>query len=48
MSVPLKAGAGSVAMMAAVVLMTAALPSWAQQGPHVLVVGPLEKINAKF
>jgi len=47
-------GAASIATIAAVVLVTAASPSWAQQGPtlgnedHVLVVGPLAKINAKF
>lgn len=42
----LKTGAASVAMIAAVVLSTAAPPLWAQQvPPHVLVVGPMVKID---
>jgi putative tryptophan/tyrosine transport system substrate-binding protein len=45
----LKAGAASVAMMAAVVLVAAAPPSWAQQDPpHVLVVGPMIKIDGRL
>jgi putative ABC transport system substrate-binding protein len=45
----LKAGAGSVAMIAAVVLVTAAPPLWAQQvPPHVLVVGPMVKIDGRL
>jgi ABC-type uncharacterized transport system substrate-binding protein len=45
----LKAGAASVAMIAAVVLVTAAPPSWAQEAPpHVLVVGPMVKIDGRL
>jgi putative ABC transport system substrate-binding protein len=45
----LKAGAASVAMIATVVLVTAAPPSWAQQDPpHVLVVGPMVKIDGRL
>ena len=45
----LKAGAASVAMIAAVVLATAAPPLWAQQvPPHVLVVGPMVKIDGRL
>jgi putative tryptophan/tyrosine transport system substrate-binding protein len=45
----LKAGAASVAMIAAVVLVTAAPPLWAQQvPPHVLVVGPMVKIDGRL
>jgi putative tryptophan/tyrosine transport system substrate-binding protein len=45
----LTAGAASVAMMAAVVLVAAAPPSWAQQvPPHVLVVGPMIKIDGRL
>jgi ABC-type uncharacterized transport system substrate-binding protein len=45
----LKAGAPSVAMIAAVVLVTAAPPLWAQQvPPHVLVVGPMVKIDGRL
>src|ERR1700737_286478 len=49
MPMSLKAGAGSVAMIAAVVLVTAAPPLWAQQvPPHVLVVGPMVKIDGRL
>ena len=49
MPMPLKVGAASVAMIAAVVLATAAPPSWAQQvPPHVLVVGPMVKIDGRL
>jgi putative ABC transport system substrate-binding protein len=45
----LKAGAVSVAMIAVVVLATAAPPLWAQQvPPHVLVVGPMIKIDGRL
>ena len=45
----LKAGAASVAMIAAVVLVTATPPLWAQQvPPHVLVVGPMVKIDGRL
>ena len=45
----LKVGAASVAMIAAVVLVTATPPSWAQQvPPHVLVVGPMVKIDGRL
>ena len=45
----LKAGAASVAMIAAVVLVAAAPPLWAQQvPPHVLVVGPMVKIDGRL
>jgi putative tryptophan/tyrosine transport system substrate-binding protein len=42
--------AARIAMMAAVVLVTAALPSWAQQVPHILVAGPtnLSEITTRF
>ena len=45
-----KAGAASVAMTAAVVLATAAPPLWAQQAPppHILVVGPMVKIDGRL
>jgi putative ABC transport system substrate-binding protein len=44
-----KAGAASVAMIAAVVMATAAPPLWAQQvPPHVLVVGPMVKIDGRL
>ena len=45
----LKASAASVGMIAAVVLVAAAPPSWAQQvPPHVLVVGPMVKIDGRL
>jgi putative tryptophan/tyrosine transport system substrate-binding protein len=45
----LKASAASVAIATAVVLVTAASPSWAQQQPqHVLVVGPMVKIDGRL
>ena len=45
----LKAGAASVAMIAALVLVAAAPPLWAQQvPPHVLVVGPMVKIDGRL
>jgi putative tryptophan/tyrosine transport system substrate-binding protein len=45
----LKAGAASVAMIAAVVLAAAARPLWAQEvPPHVLVVGPMVKIDGRL
>jgi putative tryptophan/tyrosine transport system substrate-binding protein len=45
----LKASAASVAMIAAAVLVAAAPPSWAQQvPPHVLVVGPMVKIDGRL
>jgi len=45
----LKTGAASVAKMVAVVLGAVAPPSWAQQvPPHVLVVGPMVKIDGRF
>jgi putative tryptophan/tyrosine transport system substrate-binding protein len=45
----LKPGAASVAMIAAVVLAAAAPPSGAQQAPpHVLVVGPMVKIDGRL
>jgi len=44
----LKVGAASVAMIAAVGLVTATSPLWAQQvPPHVLVVGPMVKIDGR-
>ena len=44
-----KAGAASVAMIAAVVLVTAAPPLRAQEvPPHVLVVGPMVKIDGRL
>ena len=49
MRMSLKAGAASVAMIVAVVRATAAPPSWAQQvQPHVLVVGPMVKIDGRL
>ena len=49
MPMSLNAGAASVAMIVAVVLATAAPPSWAQQvQPHVLVVGPMVKIDGRL
>ena len=50
MPMSLKSGTASVAMIAAVVLGTAAPPSWAQQqqAPHVLVVGPMVKIDGRL
>ncbi len=45
----LKAGATSVAVIAAVGLVTATPPLWAQQvPPHVLVVGPMVKIDGRL
>jgi ABC-type uncharacterized transport system substrate-binding protein len=45
----LKPSAASVVMMAAVVLVAAATPLWAQQAPpHVLVVGPMVKIDGRL
>jgi putative tryptophan/tyrosine transport system substrate-binding protein len=45
----LKAGAASVAMIAAVVLVAAAPALWAQEvPPHVLVVGPMVKIDGRL
>lgn len=44
-----KAGAAPVAMIATAVLVTATPPLWAQQGPpHVLVVGPMVKIDGRL
>ena len=50
MPMSLKTGAASVAMIAAVVLSTAAGPLRAQQAapPHVLVVGPMVKIDGRL
>ena len=57
MPMSFKAGAASVAIVAAVVLVTAAPPLWAQQVPqqqapqqvpHVLVVGPMVKLDGRF
>jgi putative ABC transport system substrate-binding protein len=49
MPMSLKAGASTVAMIAAVVLVTAAPPLWAQQvPPHILVVGPMVKIDGRL
>jgi len=51
MPVSFKAGAASVAMIAAVVSAAAAPPSWAQEqapAPHVLVVGPMVKIDGRL
>ena len=48
MPMSFKAGAASVAMIAAVVLVTAAPPLSAQQVPRVLVVGPMVKLDGKF
>jgi putative tryptophan/tyrosine transport system substrate-binding protein len=49
MPISLKAGAASFAMIAAVVLVTAAPPLWAQQvPPHILVVGPMIKIDGRM
>jgi putative ABC transport system substrate-binding protein len=49
MPMSLKVGAASVAMIAAVVLAPPAPPSWAQQvPPHVLVVGPMVKIDGRL
>jgi len=45
----LNASAASVAKMAAVTLLAAAPPLWAQQvPPHVLVVGPMVKIDGRL
>jgi len=45
----LKASAASVAMIAGVVLVAAAPPLWAQQvPPHILVVGPMVKIDGRL
>ena len=45
----LKASAVSVAMLAAAVLVAAAPPLWAQQvPPHILVVGPMVKIDGRL
>ena len=45
----LKAGTALVVRMAAIVLVTAAPPLWAQQvPPHVLVVGPMVKIDGRL
>jgi len=49
MPMSLKPSAASVVMMAAVVLVAAATPLWAQQAPpHVLVVGPMVKIDGRL
>lgn len=49
MPISLKAGAASVAMLAAVLLVSAAPPSWAQEAPpHILVVGPMVKIDGRL
>jgi len=49
MPMSLKLGAASVAMIEAVVLATAAPRVWAQQAPpHVLVVGPMVKIDGRL
>ena len=49
MPMSLNAGAASVVMIAAAVLVTAAPPSWAQESPpHVLVVGPMVKIDGRL
>ena len=48
MPMSLKAGAASVAKLAAVVLVTAAAPLWAQQDQHILVVGPMVKIDGRL
>src|SRR5580692_8819418 len=49
MSMSLKASAASVATIAAVMLLAAAPPLWAQQvPPHVLVVGPMVKIDGRL
>ena len=45
----LKSGVASVAMLAAAVLMLGTPPVWAQQvPPHVLVVGPMVKIDGRL
>ena len=49
MPMSLKPSAASVVMMAAAVLVAAAPPLWAQQAPpHVLVVGPMVKIDGRL
>ena len=48
MPMSLKAGAASVARIAAIVLVTAAPPLWAEQDQHVLVVGPMVKIDGRL
>ena len=50
MPMSLKAGAASAARIAAVLLVTAAPPLWAQQAPppHILVVGPMVKIDGRL
>jgi putative ABC transport system substrate-binding protein len=49
MPMSLKVGAASVAMIGAVVLATAAPCLWAQQdSPHVLVIGPMVKIDGRL
>lgn len=49
MPMSLKAGTASVAMIAAVVLVASAPSSWAQEAPpHVLVVGPMVKIDGRL
>src|ERR1700738_3039340 len=49
MPMSFKAGAASVARIAAVVLATTAPPLWSQQvPPHVLVVGPMVKIDGRL
>jgi len=48
MPMSLKTGAASVAMIAAVVLVTATRPLWAQEVSRVLVVGPMVKINGRL
>ena len=49
MPLSLKSGAASVVMIAAAVLTAAAPPLWAQSAPpHVLVVGPMVKIDGRL
>jgi putative ABC transport system substrate-binding protein len=49
MPMSFKAGASSVTMIAALMLAAAAPPLWAQQvPPHVLVVGPMVKIDGRL
>jgi len=52
MPISLKAGGASVTALAAVVLLAAAAPLWAQtqqqEPPHVLVIGPMVKIDGRL
>lgn len=45
---PMSPKAGTISVLATAMLMSAAPPSWAQQDPHVLVVGPMVKIDGRL